>query len=173
MFDSVLVIQSKLNLNNSLSVDQVKNYSNLYFVISENEVTLPTYEWIDARRLEDEMTRLLNYLKSIHNKLRGDIFVSTRDKDGNISQWRYKFSGNKFGKESCEFVLQLKHANDGDKRKALSDDEKVQLFREYWDAKHVVPMKSETYKGFRIGAYYSTISKNDAMMDVLTTIMTN
>ena len=166
-----MIMSSKLELNNSMTSDQIKGFSNLYFNITANNVEAPLFEWIDDDRFMNELDRLKIYAKNLKNKVKGEIYVTKKDKDGNLSQGKIKVA-SAVSYEPCELAIMPKKNKD-EKSKPLTEEEKIQLFREFWETKGVLPAKTEVYKGFRIGQFYSTLIKNGATLDMLSDILEN
>lgn len=164
-----MVMAAKLTLNNTLSSDQVGRFSNLYYGVSTESVDVPMFEWLDDSRFMDETDRLRSYVKGLKNKVKGELYVTKKDKDGNVTQGKIKIGAN-VTFEPCELCVMPKKEK-GDKPKPLTEEEKVLLFREYWESKGVLPAKSEVYKGFRIGQFYAMLLKNGTTLDMLSDII--
>lgn len=169
MSDSIMVMSSKLTLNNSLTPGQISKFSNLYFSIGENTVEVPLFEWLDEVRFVEELDHLKFYVMNLKNKIKGEMYVTKKDRDGNISQGKFKISNN-ISYESCELCI-MPRKNKEEKSKPLTEEEKIELFREYWNTKGKLPAKSEVYKGFRIGQFYAMLVKNGATLELLSDIL--
>ena len=169
MSNKIMIVSAKLTLNNSLTPDQISKFSNLYWSVSSESVEIPMFEWLDEGRFMSETDGMRNYIKNLKNKVKGELFVTRKDKDDNIGQGKIKIgSGVTF--EPCEFTIMLKKNKD-DKPKPLTEEEKILLFREYWETKGVLPAKTEVYKGFKIGQFYAMLVKNGTTLDMLSDIL--
>lgn len=169
MSDSIMVMSSKLTFNNSLTSEQISKFSNLYFNIGVNDAEAPLFEWLDEARFMEELDHLKFYIKNIKNKIKGEMYVTKKDKDCNLTQGKIKISSSILY-EPCELCIMPKRNKD-EKAKPLTEDEKIELFREYWNLKGTLPAKSEIYKGFRIGQFYATLVKNGTTLGMLSDIL--
>ena len=171
MNDRVLVLSTKLTLDTSLSNEMIEEFSSLFFDINESEVTVPCCDWIDKASFEEDFDNLRVFARQIKNKLKGDVLVYVRNAETDtVTQGRYKCMAKEITFEECELNISIKKGLK-EKPKALTEEEKIALFREYWELKHQIPGKSETYKGFRIGTFFNTMMKNQNMIEILNNIM--
>lgn len=167
----ILVLKSTLALNSSLPQQQLTDYSNMYFDLNENEVNIPNIDWIDKSSFEEELDNLRLFMRQNKNKLKGELLVYVKDEDNNITfQGRYKLTTSQVLFEQCELNVLVKKQKK-EKSKALTETEKLDLFREYWEKKQRVPGKSEVYNGFRIGAFFNNLMKNQNTIQLLNQIM--
>ena len=169
MSAQVMPISIKLTLKNSFTPEQLQTFSNLYFDSTDNNIVISLFEWYDKDTFERELTNLLSYVKTNKNKCSGEILVNIRENE-TITQGQYKVR-SKFEFSPCDLVISLRKPKQ--QTKGLSEEEKIKIFKKYWDAKHSVPAKNEVYEGFRIGQFYSSLLKNDAAFKVLNEIMQN
>lgn len=169
MDSKVLVLKSKITLASSLSQQILSEFNNDYFAIEENNVFVPEIDWFSKESFEEELDNLRVFAKRLKNKIKGDVLVYVKEQD-NIYQGRYKVSQTKIDFEQCELNVNVKKEK-AEKTKPLTESEKLDLFREYWDKKQEAPGKSEVYKGFRIGAFYTTMMKNQNTIEVMNQIM--
>lgn len=170
MDSKVLVLASKLTLESSISQQHLSEYSNMYFDIVENEITVPNVDWFNKTTFDEELDNLRIFVKQIKNKIKGEILVYVKENEERVYQGRYKVTPKEIYFEQCELNINVKKEK-GEKPKTLTDAEKLDLFREYWEEKQTTPGKSEVYKGFRIGAFFVNMMKNQNTIEILNQIM--
>ena len=170
MDSKVLVLSSKLTLDSSITQQHLSEFSNMYFDIVENEVVVPNIDWFDRATFEDELDELRVFIKQVKNKIKGEILVYVKEGEDNTYQGRYKVSPKEIEFEQCELNIAVKKQKP-EKQKMLTEAEKIDLFREFWDEKQTVPGKNEVYKGFRIGTFFNSMMKNQNTIEILNQIM--
>lgn len=140
-----------------------------FFVVTPERISLFVQDWIDKRTFEEELETIMSISKKYKCKMRGYIMCRIREGDvyGDIA---YKIS-SKIKLKRCEFSISIKREK-SEAAKVLTEEEKLAVFREYWNRKHTIPQKSEVYKDFKIGLYYSTADKSSLTMEALRGIMT-
>ena len=169
MESKVLVLSSKLSLNSSLAQQNISEFNSMYFDIDDDKITVPNIDWFDKNSFEEELDNLRVFIRQIKNKIKGELLVYVKDGD-NTYQGRYKLMTNQVIFEQCELNVLVKKQK-SEKAKALTESEKLELFREYWEKKQTVPGKSEVYNGFRIGAFFNTMMKNQNTIELINQIM--
>ena len=171
MESKVLVLSSKLSLNSSLAQQNISEFNSMYFDIDDDKITVPNIDWFDKNSFEEELDNLRVFIRQIKNKIKGELLVYVKDGD-NTYQGRYKLMTNQVVFEQCELNVLVKKQK-SEKAKTLTESEKLELFREYWEKKQTVPGKSEVYNGFRIGAFFNTMMKNQNTIELINQIMEN
>lgn len=169
MESKVLVLSSKLSLNSSLAQQNISEFNSMYFDIDDDKITVPNIDWFDKNSFEEELDNLRVFIRQVKNKIKGELLVYVKDGD-NIYQGRYKLMTNQVVFEQCELNVLVKKQK-SEKAKTLTESEKLELFREYWEKKQTVPGKSEVYNGFRIGAFFNTMMKNQNTIELINQIM--
>lgn len=169
MESKVLVLSSKLSLNSSLAQQNISEFNSMYFDIDDDKITVPNIDWFDKNSFEEELDNLRVFIRQIKNKIKGELLVYVKDGD-NTYQGRYKLMTNQVIFEQCELNVLVKKQK-SEKAKTLTESEKLELFREYWEKKQTVPGKSEVYNGFRIGAFFNTMMKNQNTIELINQIM--
>lgn len=166
----VLVLACKIKFNSTVNELALSNYNNNYFDVLENEVNVSNIDWFDKESFEEEIENLITFSQEIKNKIKGDVLVYVKGSDDSVETGRYHITskGSKFS--SCDVNITVRQEKK-EKPKQLTEDEKIALFREYWDKKHSAPGKNEVYKGFRIGNFYTTAMKNEDLITALKGIM--
>lgn len=165
----VLVLKSTLMLNSTLPQQRYADYSNMYFDVNENNVIVPIVDWIDRASFEEELDSLRVFIRQNKNKIKGEILVYVKDSDVTY-QGRYKVTTAKFTFDQCELSVMVKKKQK-EKQKTLTEEEKLDLFRDYWEKKREIPGKNEVYNGFRIGVFYTNMMKNQNTIQLLNQIM--
>ena len=162
-----MVLQAKLPLKSTVDPDSLSQFSNTFFELTDNQALVPCFEWLDKNAFESELDSMMKWLKKRKNKITGELLVATKE-DDNIMQGRYNVR-SKLSFENCEIAMTIKKSRP--QTKALTDSEKLSLFKEYWEQKKEIPKPSEVFKGFRIGSFYATLIKNESWMEQLQSIM--
>lgn len=170
MDSKVLVLSTKLTLESSVPQQYLSEFSSMYFDITENEVVVPSIDWFGKDSFEEELDNVKAFAKQVKNKLKGEVLVYVKEGEDTLYQGRYKVSPKEIEFEQCELNVSVKKQK-AEKAKTLTDSEKLDLFREYWEEKQKVPGKSEVYKGFRIGTFFNSMMKNQNTIEVLNQIM--
>lgn len=169
MDSKVLILSSKVSLNTTIPKDKLSEYNNDYFVIEEDSVQIPCSDWFNKNLFEESMISLQKYIHDNKNKIKGMILVFVKEND-EIHHGVYVINSKKILFEPCEFNITIKKRHQ-QTQKQFTDDEKLNLFREYWHTKHDVPGKTEVYKGFKIGQYYTSMMKNMNTIEIMNQIM--
>lgn len=166
----VLVLACRIKFNSTVNEQALSNYNNNYFDILENEVNISNIDWFDKESFEEEIENLITFSHEIKNKIKGDVLVYVKGTDDGVETGKYHITskGSKFS--TCDVNITVKQERK-EKPKQLTEDEKIALFKEYWEKKHSAPGKNEIYKGFRIGSFYSTAMKNEDLITALKMIM--
>ena len=171
MTDSkVLVLACKIMFKSTINESSIGSFANDYFELSDNGVSVNGIDWFDKENFEAEMYNLIAFSKEIKNKLKGDILVYVKNSDDSVQTGRYKINSKEWSYSTCDINISVKQ-KDKAKPKVLSEAEKIALFKEYWDTKHSAPKKSEIYKGFHIGQFYTSAMKNEDLIAALKDIM--
>lgn len=170
MNSKVFVLTTKLTLDSTISQQHLSEFNNMYFAIDENSISVSNVDWFNKDSFEEELDNLITFIKQIKNKIKGEILVYVKDGDDVFYQGRYKVSTKAIDFEQCELNINVKKAK-GEKPKTLTEAEKLDLFREYWEEKQKVPGKSEVYKGFRLGTFFVNMMRNQNTIEVLNQIM--
>lgn len=138
------------------------------FSVSPEHVSMLVQEWIDKTTFEEELEAIMSTLK--RRKLKGHGQIMCRIREGETyGDIVYKV-GSKIAIKRCEFSIVVKREKT-EAPVALTDEEKLALFRDFWQNKHAIPQKSEVYKDFKIGMYYSTADKSSNTMEAIRGIM--
>ena len=165
----VMVLSAKLTLNTTLPQQVLAEFSNMYFDIIDEVVTVPVIDWFGKESFEEELDNLRAFLHQAKTRVKGEVLVYVKEED-EVYQGRYKLTTSQMNFERCDLNITVKKQK-AEKPKTLTEAEKLDLFREYWEKKQAVPGKSEVYKGFRIGAFYNTMMKNQNTIELLNQIM--
>lgn len=172
---SVMVIACDVKFSDSLRSDQLDSFNEEYgdssFELSEDGLYMPMYEWFQQQFFEADLDELYEFCRSEHVKLKGNIYMIKREvKDGDYQQVHVKLGSKVYEMIDCTFSINVRKGG-ANKRKVLSNDDKLALFKEYWESKQRIPNSNEVYKDFRIGSFYATCKKNSDMMDSLNSIL--
>lgn len=168
--DKVLVLSTKLAFKNSVPDTLLSEWSSDYFEITEADVQVTSVDWFDKDDFEDAINKLQAFGKRIKNKVKGDILVFVKSEDESVRTGKYKLSTSKNSFEECDLAISVKREVKA-KPKQLTENEKIDLFRDYWNEKNKEPSKGEVYKGFRIGTFYASAMKNENVIELLRQIM--
>lgn len=169
-----MILQYDAKLSNSLSVDQVNNYPPLYVQLSVDGLKFNTYEWIDSQRFDNELDKLIKYMRTIKNKIKCELVVVKKDEIGDSGEYVMKHGkyriNNKVKFEDCDINIVVK--KDGVKSgNKITLEDKIKIFHEYWDEKHKLPDANEIYKDFKIGLFYANCVKNKTTLNMIESIM--
>lgn len=167
----IMVLDSKLVFKNSFTDTQIQEYSNTHFSVTEDAPRIGCYEWFEKERFDEAARELIAFAKRWKNKIGGDMIVVCRADDSEDAarvSGRYRLKKD-IEFEECDINVSLRKTRA--QPKVLTEDEKVMLCREYADEKHKLPSKNEVYKGFRIGAFYHTLSKNSTLFQQVAEVM--
>ena len=171
MTDSkVLVLACKILFKSTVNESNISSFVNDYFELNENGVSVNSVDWFDRENFENEIDNLIAFSKEIKNKIKGDVLVYVKNEDDSVVTGRYKISTKEWKYSNCDVNITVKQKQK-EKPKILTENEKIALFKEYWDNKHAAPKKSEIYKGFHIGQFYTSAMKNEDLIAALKDIM--
>lgn len=172
MSRDVMVLKANLSFASSIPQQYVEEFSNCYFgICGDGNVTVPLMSWFERHGFEEELDELLHFAKQIKNKAKGEIIVCSREGD-NMQEGRYKIARGQYEYEPCEININVRKSK-VTASKPLTEEEKLNLFREFWKQKRVVPKPSEVYKGFRIGTFFTSMMKNQNAISIMNDIMKN
>lgn len=166
----VLVLACKIAFKSTINESNIESFANDYFEITDNGVNVSGIDWYDKDNFEEELENLITFSREIKNKIKGDVLVYVKSGDDSVQTGRYKLTSKEWSYSTCDINISVRQ-KDKAKPKALSETEKIQLFREYWENKHTAPKKNEIYKGFHIGQFYTTAMKNQDLIAALRDIM--
>jgi len=164
----VFILTTKLNFDSQFSEADIEEFSASYFDLVDAELTVPIADWIDKDAFDEEFDNIRAWAKDKKNKLKGCVFAFVSEGDETYTI-KYKVSTTKITCDRCEINITERRPQK-EKAKALTEDEKIEMFRKYWDEKNKLPSKSEVYKGFRIGTFYHTVLKNSGIAEQLNKI---
>lgn len=171
MQTQVFPLAVTIEFKSSISDDVLNELSMIrYFGIAPERISLFVQEWIDKTMFEEELETILNITKKHKFKAHGQVMCRIREGDL-YSDIVYKV-GSKIKIKRCELAVCIKREKT-DPPKMLTDEEKLAVFREYWQKKHAIPQKSEVYKDFKIGMYYTTADKSSLTMEAIRSIMSD
>ncbi len=171
MSDRILILSSKVNFKSDVPAQLLTDWNNDYFAITGNEAEVSTVDWIEKTHFEESMSAVRTFGKRIKNRVKGEILVFLRSETEEVRTGKYKISSSKITFEECDLNISVRKSNK-EKGKSLTEEEKIELFREYWNEKHKEPAKNEVFKNFRIGTFYATAMKNNAIAETLRQITT-
>ena len=166
----VLILACKLKFKSSIDESRIESFNNDYFELNDNEVNVSVVDWIEQENLEEQIDNLISFSREIKNKISGDVLVYVRTPNESINTGKYHVNSKEWGFTKCEINISVRKPSK-DKAKQLTENEKIALFREYWNTKHTAPSKNEIYKGFKVGSFYNTAMKNEELIAALRDIM--
>lgn len=167
----VMIIASDIKFKNSLSDEEIESYSGSIFTVTEDGVDASLYTWVKEEFFDGELDELYQFAKENSNKLKGHVFIVRKAEDREdceTIQYDIKLGAKDYESDECKFNITVRKQRE--KKKVLTQDEKLALFKEYWELKRKEPPAKEVYKDFRIGAFYNTCKKNADLLAVLTDI---
>lgn len=173
MCASVMVIHHDIKFKDTLTTEQVEIYAESSFTITEDRVIIPQYVWFKEEFFTADLDELYAFCTDEKVKVKGNIFIVRKQSDDDEfepTQQHIKIGVKGYEIEDCSFNVTLRHSNNGEKKKALTEEEKIALFKEYWEKKRKIPPPKEVYKDFRIGTFYNTCKKNGDLLNVMNTI---
>ena len=168
--NKILVLACKVGFRSTVNERNIESFNNDYFELTDNGVNISNIDWFDEENFQNEIDNLIAFSREIKNKIKGVILVYVKGPNDNVETGKYHVSSKEWSYSPCEINISIKQ-KDKEKPKPLTENEKIALFREYWDAKHAAPKKNEIYKGFRIGSFYTAAMKNEDLITALRDIM--
>ena len=166
MGERVLILSTKLNFKSDVPEALLNEWTNDFFNIDGHEAIINNVDWFDKTRFEASVAALQTFGKRIKNKVKGDVLVFVKGDDDSVRTGKYKLTTSKITFEECELNISIRRELK-QKPKSLSEEEKIELFRTYWNEKHKEPTKNEVYRNFRIGAFYANAMKNKDIAEML------
>lgn len=166
----VLVLACKVSFRSTINEESISSFTNDYFELNDNMVNISMIDWFDQGNFEEQIDNLITFSREIKNKIKGDVLVYVKGSDDSVMSGKYHITSKEWGFIRCDINISVRQ-DKKEKPKQLTEEEKVALFREYWDVKHTAPAKNEIYKGFRIGAFYTSAMKNEDLIAALRDIM--
>lgn len=165
-----MVIASDIKFTSTLNPEQLENYiEDTTFDVSVDGVEIPKFEWFKQDFFESELDELYEFCRDVKAKVKGNIFLVRKDgDDGEPIQHHVKLGSKEYDFNECSFSISVRKS--GEKRKTLTQDEKVALFKEYWDKKHQIPPPKEVYKDFKLGMFYNQCKKNGDLLQLMENI---
>lgn len=165
-----MILQSKVMPTTTFAPDIIGGFSSPLLKLDEAVINIPHFEWLSYSVVDGSFTELYHYLKPSKIRIKGDLIVACKNGSGDLITGRIKIGKTNVFEESPINMSLRKAKNDTGEKKTYTDDEKLQLFREYWDEKHDVPPASEVYKEFAIGRFYATIQKSTHLQEAVISI---
>lgn len=168
MCASVMVIGYDVKFKDSISPELVDIYvDDSAFKVTTDEVIIPKYVWFNQEFFDADLDELYAFCRDENVKVKGDIYVVRRESEtSDPMQQHIKLKSTSYDINECTFNITVKSANKT-KRKPLTEEEKIALYKEYWDAKRKPPPPKEVYKEFRIGTFYASCKKNGDLLQII------
>ena len=166
----ILVLSCKVSFRSTINEESISSFANDYFELDDNTVNISSVDWFDQGNFEEQIDNLITFAREIKNKIKGDVLVYVKGADDSVTTGKYHITSKEWGFSRCDINITVRQGKK-EKPKQLTEEEKVALFREYWEAKHTAPAKNEIYKGFRIGSFYTSAMKNEDLIAALKDIM--
>lgn len=165
-----MVIAATIKFGDTITSDQIANFPNVSFEVGEDGIYPIMYEWYQRSGFDTDLDEMYEYCKSEKIKPRGAIYAVKREgEEGDPQQLCIKLDAKGYEYIEGSFTITMK--KDGPKKKALKLEDKIALFREYWNRNHRVPNPSEVFKDFKVGAFYKTCLKNSETMEMVNEIV--
>ena len=171
MCAKVMVLASKISFKTTPKQDQLTGFPNqTLFDITDDGLVIDTFQWFEEDVFNASINDAYNYCNDVKLKLKGNMLTVRREGEdtNDVTNHCIKFGAREVTDTQCTFNISCR--KQGEKKKALTIDEKIALYEEYWAMNHEVPPPKEVYKNLRIGAFYSTCRKNGDVMQTLNDI---
>lgn len=169
MSEQIMVIASNIRFSDTLTSEQVDNFPNISFGVEEDGLYPLMYEWYRRNQFDVDLDEMYEYCKRDKIKPKGSLFAVIREsEDNDVQQVCVKLDAK--GYEYIEGTFCITMKKEGTKKKTLKLEEKLELFREFWNRNRRIPNPSEIYKDFKIGSFYKTCIKNAEAMESLNEI---
>lgn len=164
MSEQIMVIAGSITFAETLASDQVEGFPNIGFTCDDNGVYPVMYEWYQREGFDRDLDEMYEYVRDEKLKPKGTIFAVKREsEDDDPQQICIKLDRKGYEYIDCNFNVSMR--SDKPKKKALKLEDKLKLFKEYWQKHHKVPNPGEVYKDFKVGAFYKTCLKNSEVME--------
>lgn len=171
MCASLLVIDYDVKFGSTITGDQIDSFGEQSFSLTESGLYIQRYVWFQQQFFEQDLNELYQLCKEDKIKVKGNIFVAHREHDDDEpTQMCIKLDNKGYEMISCTFLITMRKGN-GSKKKPFTTDEKLSLFKEYWEVKHEPPAPTEVYKEFKIGTFYNNCLKHSELMQALNNII--
>ena len=80
----VLVLACKIKFRNTINEEAISSFSNDYFELNENEVSVSIVDWFDRDNFEEQVDNLITFSREIKNKIKGDVLVYVKSADESV-----------------------------------------------------------------------------------------
>ena len=171
-----IIVQQSITFGTSLSEQQTTEIigycPDITFSDDNSSATIVFNDWTVMSTILRAVESIRTICKRDKITIKGNVFCLVRESpNAQIRSGVIKINTRHPVFTECQYkvtVLAEKKENDG---KKLTNDEKMQLFREYYEEHHKIPEKKEMYKDFKVGQFYEAAMKNKDMVTQIDEIM--
>ena len=147
------ILDSSLTFKSEINEQQADRLLSLGITVTEKNISFQKYIQIRSDIFEETLENVYRIVR-----FTGEVLVVKIINDI-FTEGRYKIVKGSPVFEACQLKTIPKKGKSGEKRVALTDDEKMDLLREFIETNDRLPTPKETFKEFNVGTYYHTIVK--------------
>ena len=129
-------------------------------------------DWTPVSEILTEIESIRSICKREKVKIKGCVYVMYRENSNAImSSGCIKVNSRHPVYTDCSIKITTVSEKKEESAKKFTDEEKMQLFKEYYDNNHKLPDKKEVYKEFKVGLFYESAMKNKNMVSQIDEII--
>ena len=156
-------LKLKKTVNDSSLLDSL---SFLKVLPDKNTVQSILFEYISKDKFEGEVIKFMSKIKKKGSNIQGKIvFVEKNDDDYRTGIYNIAGDGIEENYQKIK-ILPTKIKQD-EPKKRMKQEEKIALFKEFYDKYNRVPEKNETYKDFNIGKFVTTAMNQKVILEII------
>lgn len=173
---TALIIQQQIQFGTSLTEQQIEQIGQftdrIVFENDNSSARILFNDWEPCSRIIDAVEAIRSICKRDKVAIKGNVYMIQRDSNvAEITTGVIKINSRHPVFTECQYkITVLAEKKEADAKK-LTNDEKMELFRQYYEEHRKLPEKKEVYKEFKVGQFYDAAMKNKNMVSQIDEIV--
>lgn len=164
-----LVIQCNIQFGTTLSENIsnaiVSGNSNVELIQDGSAARLCFNDWVRVSDILAAVESIRAVCKREKVKIKGCVYVMYRESSSSeLTSGCIKVNSRHPVYTDCSIKITSVAEKKDEQTKKFTEEEKMQLFKEFYENNHKLPDKKEVYKEFKIGQFYEAAMKNKTMV---------
>ena len=168
-----IILQQNIIFGTSLTSEQMDEISRtnalfcpLEFTDDGASVVIQNGDWTSIHNVLFSVESIRSVCRKNKVQLKGNVYMIVRyPKDPVLKNAVIKVNSRYPVFSECKIKVTAVAEKKQDSAKKLTDEEKMELFREFYEEHQKIPEKNEVYKDFKVGQFYNVAMKNKELVD--------
>ena len=171
-----LIIQCNIlfgtTLSENISNSVLSSNSNIELIKDGSAARLCFFDWVRVSEILAAVEAIRSVCKREKVKIKGCIYLMYRESPNTeLTSGCIKVNSRHPVFTNSDIKITSVAEKKEDQPKKFTEEEKMQLFKEYYENNHKLPDKKEVYKEFKIGQFYESAMKNKNMVSQIDEII--